>query len=106
MAKYQKKPLIIEAEPYKKGLEDGIEPYYYEGSLAELWRLVEPGIGPNGATCNEDGAVYVPWLNTLEGKHYISPNDYIITGIQGERYPCKPDIFEASYELVTESELV
>jgi hypothetical protein len=42
----------------------------------------------------------VPYINTLEGRLYISAGDYIITGVQGERYPCKPDIFEACYELV------
>ena len=39
-----------------------------------------------------------PYINTLEGRHYITPGDYIITGIKGERYPCKPDIFYESYE--------
>lgn len=71
MAKYRKKPVVVEAEVYRAGLEDG---YLYE----------------------------CPYIETLEGKHYISPGDYIITGIKGERYPCKPDIFEATYELVEE----
>jgi hypothetical protein len=35
---------------------------------------------------------------TLEGVMTASPGDYIIRGIQGEEYPCKPDIFKASYE--------
>lgn len=39
-------------------------------------------------------------INTLEGVMQVSVNDYIIKGIQGELYPCKPDIFEASYEKV------
>lgn len=43
---------------------------------------------------------YKPYIKTLEGKHFISPGDYIITGIKGERYPCKPDIFEQTYEPV------
>jgi hypothetical protein len=34
----------------------------------------------------------------LEGFHLVSPGDWIITGVQGERYPCKPDIFDATYE--------
>lgn len=37
---------------------------------------------------------------TLEGRMDIKKNDYIITGIKGERYPCKKDIFEETYELV------
>ncbi len=39
-------------------------------------------------------------IPTLEGKHEVSDGDWIITGIQGEKYPCKPDIFEQTYELV------
>ncbi len=41
-------------------------------------------------------------INTLEGKHYASVGDYIIKGVQGEFYPCKPDIFEQTYEEVQE----
>jgi hypothetical protein len=40
------------------------------------------------------------WIQTLEGLLFVSEGDYIITGIKGEVYPCKPDIFEASYEMV------
>ncbi|MFP8960023.1 hypothetical protein ACLIYP_05540 [Streptomyces nanhaiensis] len=37
-------------------------------------------------------------INTLEGTMSASPGDYVIRGVQGEIYPCKPDIFEATYE--------
>lgn len=40
------------------------------------------------------------WIPTLEGEHRVSLGDWIITGIKGERYPCKPDIFEATYDAV------
>lgn len=36
-------------------------------------------------------------IETLEGKMHASPGDWIITGVQGEQYPCKPDIFEKTY---------
>lgn len=39
-------------------------------------------------------------INTLEGPLRAAPGDWIITGVQGEQYPCKPDIFESTYELV------
>ena len=39
-------------------------------------------------------------ISTLEGTMKANPGDWIITGVKGEKYPCKPDIFEASYELV------
>lgn len=38
------------------------------------------------------------WIDTLEGGHSVCPGDWIITGVRGEHYPCKPDIFEATYE--------
>ena len=42
------------------------------------------------------------YIDTLEGRMKVSKNDYIIEGISGEFYPCKPDIFEKTYELVEE----
>lgn len=44
---------------------------------------------------NEDNEIYI---YTLEGVHLASIGDYIIKGIKGEFYPCKPDIFEQTYE--------
>lgn len=38
------------------------------------------------------------FINTLEGVHHVSVGDYIIRGVAGEIYPCKPDIFEQTYE--------
>jgi len=43
-------------------------------------------------------------IETLEGVMHASPGDWIITGINGEKYPCKPDIFEKTYEPVSEDE--
>lgn len=43
-------------------------------------------------------------IETLEGPLIASPGDWIITGIKGEKYPCKPDIFEKTYEPVDEGE--
>lgn len=39
-------------------------------------------------------------INTLEGDMKASPGDWIITGVHGERYPCKPDIFEETYQQI------
>lgn len=39
-------------------------------------------------------------IETLEGVMTANPGDFIITGVKGEVYPCKPDIFEATYELI------
>ncbi len=43
-------------------------------------------------------------IPTLEGDMRASPGDYIITGIKGERYPCKPDVFRKTYEAVEEDD--
>lgn len=43
-------------------------------------------------------------IQTLEGAMRADPDDWIITGIKGEQYPCKPDIFEATYELVEDAD--
>ncbi len=40
------------------------------------------------------------WIDTLEGGHIVCPGDWIITGVEGEYYPCKPDIFAKTYEEV------
>ena len=42
------------------------------------------------------------YIETLEGVRHASPGDWIITGVNGEKYPCKPDIFEKTYEPVSE----
>lgn len=41
-------------------------------------------------------------IRTLEGDMLASPGDWVITGVKGEQYPCKPDIFEDTYEAVSE----
>jgi hypothetical protein len=46
-----------------------------------------------GKTMHEHG-----WIDTPEGGHNVCPGDWIITGIEGEYYPCKPAIFEKTYE--------
>lgn len=48
----------------------------------------------------DSGTCYA--IDTLEGWHEVTHLDWIITGIVGEKYPCKPDIFEKTYEKVEE----
>jgi len=92
MTKYRKKPVVIEAELYKEGVEDGFEVRYTH--------QLNPGQSYGIQTSEEDVAVHVPYIYTLEGRLLISNGDWIITGVKGERYPIKPDIFEDTYELV------
>ena len=80
--KYRKKPVVIEAW---QNSDENEFPAWVDS--ADVGR--EPG--------------EVILINTLEGVMKAMPGDYIIKGIQGEVYPCKPDIFEATYEVVNES---
>jgi hypothetical protein len=79
--KFRKKPVVIEATQwFKKGDHPAVTRH-----PSRLPR--EEGYG---------------WCHTLEGGHVVTPGDWIITGVKGEHYPCKPDIFEMTYERVEE----
>lgn len=73
---YRKKPVVIEAIQLT------------EDSRPDVMAFVP-------ADLSEDGGLTI---HTLEGSLHASLNDWIIKGVQGEFYPCKPDIFEATYE--------
>lgn len=83
--KFRKKPVEIEAELYAIG-----EP---TPQGVEFVMGIELGTSWNG---DPDECVAI--IRTLEGNMIVSPGDWVITGIDGERYPCKPDIFERTYE--------
>lgn len=85
MARFRKRPIEIEARQLV-GDEDGVNGQ----------ELAEWCGGRVGGTFREP-RITIP---TLEGDHLASPGDWIIRGLQGEFYPCKPDIFEATYEEV------
>ena len=85
MGQYRKKPVVIEAIQ----LED-LEVY----TLMSIQHLV--GLGKDIFEVKGDGLI----IKTLEGDMRASIGDWIIKGVQGELYPCKPDIFEKTYELV------
>ena len=81
MEKYRKKPVVIEAVQWTgENIKEVLD--------FMNWR--------NAAHDDEIGLM----IHTLEGNHYASPGDWIIKGVQGEFYPCKPDIFEKTYEKV------
>jgi len=112
MAKFRKKPVVIEASAWFKNGDhpkDNCETFTsgeFEGELKE-GKIVRYYRNPNiaGHThCNHcQQTMHVHgWIDTLEGGHIVCPGDYIITGIKGEIYPCKPDIFKATYEEIKE----
>lgn len=105
--KYRKKPIVIEAEQWFKngdhsedgGPEVGSCPDWSttEGKVVRYYRR-PGGDGQNHCVkCQMIMHVH-GWIDTLEGGHIVCPGDWIITGVQSERYPCKPDIFEETYE--------
>ena len=82
--KYRKKPVVIEAVQWSGNNLNEIldfmkdkQPNYYEDDEKKLLTI-----------------------QTLEGNMIASVDDYIIKGVQGEFYPCKPDIFKKTYEVV------
>ena len=81
--KFRKKPIEIEAEQYKIGMEDGFEERYIDHN--------HPNRTFGICVSENDTPIQVPYIETLEGRHLITQGDWIITGIQGERYPCKPE---------------
>jgi hypothetical protein len=110
--KYKKKPVVIEATRWWKNgdhpQDDCFRPFEdtgeipiiaREGKVVRYYR--HPSI--NGLTlCSKccNAMHNHGWIDTFEDGHNVCPGDWIITGIKGEYYPCKPDIFEATYEKV------
>ncbi|EIW19951.1 MULTISPECIES: hypothetical protein [Pelosinus] len=84
MAKYKKKPVVIDAERYD-GTED---------SVVKILAMATRGVGAKAIRATFDGLL----IPTLEGVMLASVGDYIIKGVAGELYPCKPDIFASTYE--------
>jgi len=96
--KYRKKPIVIEAMQFKiKEVHDD----YDVGCLRSAIKINEWCSGADVAHYDETAATaaYIT-IGTLEGNMIAKPGDWIIKGVKGEFYPCKPDIFEATYEKV------
>jgi hypothetical protein len=89
MAKFMKKPVVIEAVQF-----NGTR-HWYEAPewLIEATKKAPEEVG--SLIVSDDG---VASIFTLEGVHEASDGDWIIRGIKGELYPCKPDIFAATYD--------
>ena len=89
--KYRKKPVVIEAIKFDGTNETAKKIIEFSEHLIELYEA---------EMVNQ--VMYPPYLiiPTLEGSMTASVNDWIIKGISGEFYPCKPEIFEATYDLV------
>ena len=90
MTKFRKKPVVIEAVQFT-----------FEMAMGQVDL---PGGVEFGGRTSHPGRNELQWhrhyIETLEGRMSIEIGDWIITGVKGEHYPCKPDIFEATYEPV------
>lgn len=93
--KYRKKPVEVDADIYREGMEDGWLIYEDDGMGGSQYWVSNDEINDIDVEIQEKA---YPGIKTLEGWLKISEGDYIITGVKGERYPCKPDIFEQTYE--------
>lgn len=92
MTKYRKKPVVIEATQW-------VGHRKYDGVTPSVEMPMPPA--PHYLLREKGWFQKKRWqIRTLEGWLNISPDDWIITGVKGEFYPCKPDIFEQTYELV------
>ena len=101
MGKYRKKPVVIEAVQFTRAMAEGSEPLprgvvfcrrelgvdgKFPESMREYWPAYE--------------GFHKHVIKTLEGEMRVEIGDWVITGVQGEHYPCKPDIFKQTYEEV------
>ncbi|MEG0260548.1 MAG: hypothetical protein RR651_11810 [Lysinibacillus sp.] len=94
MPKYRKKPVVIDAIQFTNDTETIIRVVEWVEDLDMSTSM----IGMNATVINIREHGY--FIDTLEGKMKVDFNDYVIKGIAGEFYPCKPEIFEQTYEKV------
>lgn len=92
--KYRKKPVEIEAICFTGTNIEDVKNFTNDNCEVEIYDA--------GYKANATAPVAKITIHTLEGDMVANVNDYIIKGIKGEFYPCKPDIFEATYEKVEE----
>lgn len=88
--KFKKKPVIIDAIQWFKNGDHPLVFYYRTPDL------------DGQLLCKHCGDIMHNhgWIDTLENGHIVCPNDWVITGVKGEYYPCKPDIFQMTYEQI------
>ena len=87
--KYRKKPVVIDAVQFTGDNGDAIVKWIANG--------------PAGGAAGVDGERIR--ISTLEGTMHADKGDFVIRGVKGEHYPCKPDIFERTYDVVEGGEV-
>ena len=98
--RYRKKPVVVEAfQVTEETRESNVD---WPQWMHEAWNKKVSEVGSLAGYADSSDLQVL----TLEGRMNVSLGDYIIQGVEGELYPCKPDIFEKTYELVQEEALV
>jgi len=112
MSKFRKKPVVIDATRWHKNgdhpQDNVFRPFEDTGFFprepreGEVVRYYRHPAVPAFRVCRYCAKVMHThgWIDTAEGGHIVCPGDWVITGVQGERYPCKPGIFSETYEAV------
>ncbi len=105
--KFRKKPVVIEASLWTKNgdhphdgsefIRVGDDVVLSEGAIVRRYNSPDR---PGDSACREcDTTMRLHgWIDTREGGHIVCPGDWVITGIEGETYPCKPSVFKDTYE--------
>ena len=108
MSLYRKKPVVIDAHQWEingdhpddfSDRDNSVGSQTREGMVVGYFRHPEIDGERPCALCQVIMHSH-GWIDTVEGGHRVCPGDWIITGVKGERYPCKPDIFAETYEEV------
>lgn len=106
MAKYRKKSIVVEAfqvtnELIRAWAFKTIETPKQVYEL-DVWWIATP----TGMTIDEEKSTFTGKVRTLEGDMIFKPTDWLVTGIAGEQYPIQDEIFKATYEEITISEMM
>ena len=110
--KFRKKVVVEAHQWFKNGdhpddalppKKENAGPFTQEGMIVRYYRVPHLDGQTRCPHCNEIMHLH-GWIDTIEGGHTVCPGDWIITSTEGKRHPCKPDIFEATYEPITEKE--
>ena len=104
--KYRKKPVVINAIKWDGSRKSTKEVLEFMGQKVDRRLQISCDKFDEYVAIAKNEGLTIPTLedgDDKRAKHVASIGDYIIKGIQGEFYPCKPDIFEATYEVVNES---
>ena len=98
----RKKPIVVEANQWFTNGDHPQDrppghPKDFEGMVVRYYRHPDISGDCLCPTCTRPMHIH-GWIETTEGGHTVCPGDWIITGVNGEHYPCKPDVFAKTYQ--------